>query len=115
MEVALRQRLDGVADISISQSRQSAEVGFAPGAGAFVPAEFRAAVGQAGVQVLSFEIDACGVVETQNGSRSLHAGDNRFVLAEADHVPIGQPLCLAGRLDDSVDPPRLTVTNVKRS
>jgi len=107
----LRQRLDGVEDISISQTQQTAEVVFTPGAGAFVPADFRSAVRQAGVQVLSFEIEACGVVEARDGSRWLDAGANRFVVREPDDLPIGEALCVSGRLDDSADPPGLTVTS----
>jgi hypothetical protein len=60
MEVALRRRLEGVASISISQERQTAEVAFARGPHIFSPEEFRAAVGEADVEVLSFEIEACG-------------------------------------------------------
>ena len=105
----MRQRLDGVAEISISQSEQTADVQFAPGAGTFVPATFRAAVQQAGVQVLSFEIDACGVVEEREGTRWLRAGQNRFVVAGPDDLPIGQKLCVTARLDDSTDPARLTI------
>ena len=63
MEVALRRRLEGVARIAISQQHQTAEVAFAPGPYVFSPEEFRAAVGEAEVEVISFEIEACGHVK----------------------------------------------------
>jgi len=63
MEVALRRRLEGVATVAISQQHQTAEVRFAPGPHVFSAAEFRAAAGEADVEVVSFAIEACGRME----------------------------------------------------
>lgn len=106
MEVALRRRLDGVAEVWISQERQTAQVIFAPGARAFAPAEFRAAVGEADVEVLGFEIEACGRLEHEHGKTWLLAGSSRFMLADA---PPGGPIprCVTGELDDTTSPPQL--------
>ena len=111
MEVALRRRLEGVADISISQSRQTTEVEFAQGPHAFSPRAFRDAVGEAGVKVLSFHIDACGVIEQKDRQRWLAAGKNRFLLVEGGTSPgpVGQAVCVSGRLNDDSVPHRLEI------
>jgi hypothetical protein len=123
MEVALRRRLEGVASISISQQRQTAEVTFARGPHIFSPEEFRAAVGEADVEVLSFEIEACGRVEpgavpgalgaqgaagapgtagapgAPGAARWFVAGPNRFLLKGV--FPSGaDTVCISGALDD---------------
>src|SRR5687767_11003171 len=117
MEVALRRRLDGVADVSISQQDQTAEVTFGETDTAFSPEEFRTAVGEAGVVVVRFQIDACGSVERQGEERWLVAGKNRWrvkgnAVQEAT-VPLGQPLCMSGSLDDRARPPTLEIAAVR--
>jgi hypothetical protein len=104
MEVALRRRLEGVSEISISQSEQTAEVRF-EGDHSFSPAAFRKAVGEAGVKVLRFDVDACGNAADERGQRWLIAGKNRWPLIGDRTIPLGQPLCVSGRLDDRTDPP----------
>lgn len=104
MEVALRRRLDGVADIWISQSEQTAEVRF-EGDHPFSPSAFRKAVGEAGVKVLRFDADVCGTAEEKADQRWLAAGKNRWPLTGDREIPLGQPLCASGRLDDRTDPP----------
>ena len=106
MEVALRRRLDGVADIRISQERQTAEVRFAPGPYTFSASEFRAAVAEAEVEVVRFEIDVCGQVEDDGAAGWLAAGTNRFRLL-APTVPLSGSQCLRAILDDRVSPPDL--------
>lgn len=106
MELALRRRLDGVVDVRISQHRQTASVVFSPGAHAFAASEFRGAVGEADVQVVRFEIDACGRVERAGASTWLNAGGNRFLLTALPSTVIGD-YCLSGVLDDGVSPARL--------
>jgi hypothetical protein len=112
MEVALRRRLDGVADIAISQREQSAEVRF-EGDHAFSPEAFRKAVGEAGVVVLSFQVDACGQVERDQKGQWLVAGRNRWLLGAGRDAPPGQLLCVSGHLDDRARPPRLDVTALR--
>ena len=106
MEMALRRRLAGVAEVRISQEKQTAEVRFAPGPHNFNAAEFRAAVGEAEVEVLRFEIDVCGHVEKDGGSTWFVAGPNRFDWP----APVPAPTagrCVSAALDDRVAPGRI--------
>ena len=112
MDVELRRRLEGVSDISISQSEQTAEVRF-EGDHAFSPAAFRKAVGQAGVKVLRFDADACGSATEEKGQRWLNAGKNRWPLTGDRDVPLGRPLCISGRLDDRTDPPTFEPVDIR--
>ena len=102
MEVALRRRLEGVEHVSISQRQQTAEVTFAPGHRAFSPSEFRTAVGEAEVEVLSLEIDACGIVQEENGQYWITITGASFLLH--DRVPASGVTCVTGQLNDHVDP-----------
>jgi hypothetical protein len=113
MEVALRRRLEGVSDISISQREQTAEVTFGEGDYAFSPEEFRKAVSEAGVVVLSFTVDACGSVRQNGQQRWLVAGKNRWLLKDDAAIPLEQPLCVSGRLDDRAKPPTLDVLEIR--
>ena len=112
MEVALRRRLEGVSDIAISQREQTAEVRF-EGDHAFSPSEFRKAVGEAGVVVLRFNLDACGSVDEDGQQRWLVAGKNRWLLTGERTVAAGQPLCVSGRLDDRAEPSTLEVVEIR--
>jgi hypothetical protein len=105
MEVALRRRLDGVAEVRISQERQTAQVIFAPGAPAFAPGEFRAAVGEADVEVLRLEIEACGRLEQEAGTTWFVAAPARFIVADAP--PDAVPRCVSAELDDRASTGRL--------
>ena len=104
MDVALRQRLDGVAHISISQSEQTAQVDFVSRPHAFSAAAFRQAVGEADVEVLRFEVDVCGVVAQDANQRWLTAGADRFLLTAGD-ASVGSYVCTTGRLDDQSGQP----------
>ena len=108
MEVALRRRLEGVAEISISQSQQTTLVTFARGRHTFSPVEFRGALSEAAVEVLSMEIDLCGAVEETSGERWMTTGGTRFLLR--GHVPADGLICVTGQLNDRVEPHLLEVT-----
>ena len=110
--MALRRRLEGVNAVTISQSLQQAVVEFSAKRHTFSPAAFRDAVGEAGVEVLAFHVDACGVIEDFRNQRWLVAGPDRFVLDAADRAPVGEPVCVSGQLDDRTDPNRLQVRTV---
>ena len=97
MEVALRRRLDGVARISISQAGQTAEVEFVAAPHTFSAAAFREAVGEADVEVVSFEADVCGAVVQEQERRWLTAETNRFLLADGEWAPTTH-VCVTGRL-----------------
>lgn len=102
MEVALRRRLDGVARISISQARQTAEVEFAATPHTFSALAFREAVGEADVEVVSFEADVCGVVVQEQDRRWLTAGADRYLLPDGEWE-LGARVCVTGRLADGAD------------
>jgi hypothetical protein len=112
MDVALRQRLDGVARISISQSMQTADVNFASAPHRFSATAFREAVGEAEVEVLRFEIDVCGDVVLEQGRPWLTAGSDRFLLTDAGPAP-GQFVCVTGGLDDVSGRPHLALASVR--
>ncbi len=102
MEVALRRRLDGVARISISQARQTAEVEFAATPHTFSATAFREAVGEADVEVVSFEADVCGVVVQEQDRRWLTAAADRYLLPPGGWV-LGARVCATGRLFEDAD------------
>jgi hypothetical protein len=112
-EIALRQRLPGVAAVSISQSEQTVAVEFAHAGGVFSPAVFRDAVDEAGIEVLTMQIDACGVIEDTPNQRWFVAGENRFALEDSGATPAKLPMCVSGWLDDTSTPYRLTPTAVQ--
>jgi hypothetical protein len=112
MEVALRQRLEGADDVSISQGQQTAEVRFVPAARSFQPRLFREATKEAGVEVLRFEVDACGTLEQRDGARLLIAGDSQFTVTGGEAAPVGQPVCVSGRLEDQGDRMSLAIATV---
>ena len=100
MEVALRQRLAGVATVSISESAQTTEVIFAPGDHPFSIDTFKAALKQADVEVVTMDLDACGPVERDGDERVLRAGASSFVLRSGRETPAGKSVCVAGRLQE---------------
>ena len=110
--MALRQRLEGVVTISISQSEQTIVAELAPGA-VFSPAVFRDAVSEAGIEVMAIQIDACGTVEETQGASWFLAGANRFALDGSSGAPVGQPVCVLGWLNDDSTPHRLTPTAIQ--
>ena len=110
--MALRARLEGVANVSISQSQQTASVEFADEAREFSPRVLRDAITGAGMEVLGLRLDACGVVEQQDAQRWLVAGGNRLLLEKGESAPVGPIVCVSGTLDDRSDPHRLQVTSI---
>jgi len=135
MEVALRRRLEGVATVAISQQHQTAEVRFAPGPHVFSAAEFRAAAGEADVEVVSFAIEACGRMEAGDrgdtgatgaagaeapggtgaavaevdAARWFVAGPNRFIVGRGSLS--GGAACISAALDDRREPYELVRIN----
>ena len=108
MEFSLRRRLEGVASISISQSRQTVDVIFADGRSAFSAGAFREALAETGIEVVALQLDACGAIERKNGQHWLVAGNNRFLVESAAPATIGRHVCVLGPLDDRSAPYRLT-------
>ena len=112
MEVALRQRLAGVAAISISESAQTAEVIFAPGDHPFSVETFKGALKQADVEVVTMEVDACGEVVRNGEERRLRAGTTEFLLQNAPGGVDGTSVCVAGRIQEESGRLGLLVTRV---
>jgi hypothetical protein len=112
MEVALRRRLAGVADISISQSQQTAAVTFVSGTRAFSSAAFRDAVAEADVEVVSLEVDVCGAVDDQNVLRPSTMASEALVRLRGGGAQAGSIVCVTGRLDERPEIPELQVTKL---
>ena len=110
MEVALRRRLAGVADVSISQSQQTAAVTFVSGTHVFSPSTFKEAVAEADVEVVNLEIDVCGVLDDQNVLRSSADGRQPIVRLRGVERRTGTTICVTGRLDERAELPELDVT-----
>ena len=110
----MRRRLEGVASVSISLTNQTTQVKFA-GAQPFSPQVFEQAVGEAGAEVISFQIDACGVLEQTDGQHWLDTGADRFLLIGRELGATGQAVCVSGRLESLAMPYRLNVTDVQVS
>jgi hypothetical protein len=110
MEVALRRRLAGVAEVSISQSQQTAAVTFVSGTRTFSAAAFREAVAEAEVDVVSLEVDVCGVVDDQRVLRSSTDVQQPFARLRGNSAETGRSVCVTGRLDEGAEPPDLEVT-----
>jgi hypothetical protein len=113
MEVALRRRLAGVAEISISQSQQTAAVTFLSGTHEFSIAEFSAAVAEAEVEVISVQADVCGVVDGEQVLRPSRDPEKGLVRLRGSDAPRGKMICVRGRLDGAVEPHELHVTAVQ--
>ena len=112
MEVALRRRLAGVAEVSISQSQQTAAVTFVSGTRAFSAAAFRDAVAEADVDVVRLDVDVCGLVDDQHVLRSSPDGKLPFVKLRGGNAQPGSTICVTGRLDEDLQPPELQVTKL---
>lgn len=107
----MRQRLEGVAAIRISESAQTTEVIFAPGDRPFSVDHFKAALKQADVEIVTLELDACGTVEQRGTQRLLQAGATEFVLAPGSGPPDG-PVCVAGQLQEQAGQQSLVINRV---
>lgn len=112
IEVALRQRLEGVETVKISESAQTAEVTFAPGGHAFSPEEFSLALRQSAVEVVTLDVEACGLIAGEKGERRLQAGKAEFVLTGGSEQAPGTAVCVAGRLEEQARPMRLAVSRM---
>jgi hypothetical protein len=113
MEVALRRRLAGVAEIAISQSQQTAAVTFVSGTHEFSISEFSAAVAEAEVEVMSVQAEVCGVVDGEQVLRASVEPEKGLVRLRGSDAPRGKMICVNGRLDGAVEPYELHVMAVR--
>jgi hypothetical protein len=79
---------------------------------AFSAAEFGRAVSDVKMRVVTVRLEACGRAETQGTQRILDAGGSRFLLRGDQTVPMNQPVCVDGRLDDTQTPAVLDISAV---
>ena len=109
----MRRRLAGVYEVSVSQQAQTVAVIFRPGTRVFSAAAFRAAVGEAEVEVVTLELDVCGVADGTNDLPSLRVGVQSVFRLRDANARAGSRICVEGRLDDGVEPNVLHVKTVR--
>jgi hypothetical protein len=112
MELALRRRLAGVAEISISQQQQRVRVTFVPGTQSFSAPTFRSAIAEADVDVISIDARVCGAVDETGALRSSANDQERLVQLRGDVRP-GSSRCVMGRLDEGAEPYGLEVRSAQ--
>lgn len=113
MEVALRQRLAGVAAIRISESDATTEVIFEPGDHPFSIDVFKGALRQADVEVETLQLEACGRVEAgPDGRRYMQAGGSLRLALNGPAVDAAASVCLAGSVRDEAGLATLTVERI---
>src|SRR5918993_5183561 len=96
LEVALRQRLEGIDGVSISETNQTTEVRLRPGRDAFSARSFREAHRQAQVEVVTIRMEACGLVEGSGAERRLRAGATELWLSGEQTATEGSRVCVSG-------------------
>ena len=74
---------------------------------------FRKSVADSGIDVVAFQIDACGYVEARENDHWFVAGQNRFLVVAAGEAPRGRLLCVTGWLNDLSEPDQLILTTVQ--
>ena len=108
----MRRRLVGVADISISQSQQTAVVTFRPGTQVLSASAFREAVAEADVEC-SLEADVCGVIDGENVLRSSANVEAPLLQLRGGNAGVGRTVCVNGRLNERAQPYQLNVITVQ--
>jgi hypothetical protein len=93
----------------VDDEKDTASVRFAKGE-AFSPAAFQDAVEQVRMRVVSLRVQACGVVEQDNGEKWMQAGTNRFRLQGDAALPVGRNICADGTLDTRAAPSTFEVS-----
>ncbi|MBI2818873.1 MAG: heavy-metal-associated domain-containing protein [Acidobacteria bacterium] len=111
MEVAL-QRLDGVADVSISLQTNVVQITYQPAA-SFQPQGIREAVDQVGGRVAQLQIVARGHVEPAGSNQYFVAGKNRFLVTDSSSIPEGKLISITGTVDDSETPFKLRIAQTR--
>ena len=106
LEPLLRPRLEPAA-IEIGADRKTVDLTFERTASVFSSASFRQAVTEAGGEVASLGIEACGTVtQTESGSW-ISSGSTRLLLDGAGPFITGTEICVTGELRDQLSPPTL--------
>jgi hypothetical protein len=108
LEAALAKRLDP-ATITVAPQRERVEVEFERSATPFSSASFRRVVAEAGGEVLSVQIEACGTIETTQQGSWMTSGSTRLLLEGPGSWTAGTELCVTGELRDDSSPARLVL------
>jgi hypothetical protein len=111
LEVTLGERLDP-ATINVAPQGDRVEVEFERSSTPFSSASFRRVVADAGGEVLSLHIDACGTIETAPQGSWMTSGSTRLRLEGPGSWTHGTELCIAGELRDDSTPARLVVGKI---
>ena len=108
LEAALSKRLDP-ATITVAPQRDRVEVEFERSPTPFSSASFRRVVADAGGEVLSVQIDACGTIETTREGSWMTSGSTRLLLDGPGSWTHGTEVCVTGELRDESSPARLVI------
>jgi len=96
--------------IEVDDDKDTATVTFADG-DSFSASQFNRAVERVlRMRVVTLRVQACGTLETANGSHYLNAGKNRFLVHTDRDLPANQPICADGTLDSRSDPATFEVS-----
>jgi len=105
LEAALRRRLN-IVDASVSLEHQTVELELPPRS-PFASLSFREAGREAGAEVQSVDIEACGTIDLIDGQAWFNSGSARLLLAGSRRFTTGAEICVTGELQDLTQPPRL--------
>ena len=111
LEAALARRLDP-ATITVAPQRDRVEVAFERSATPFSSASFRRVVAEAGGEVLSVQIEACGTIEAAQQGSWMMSGSTRLLLEGPGSWTPGTELCVTGDLRDDSSPARLVIGKI---
>jgi hypothetical protein len=106
LEAALRSRLEP-AVITISADAKTVDLKFERTASVFSSASFRQAVAEAGGQVTTLGIEACGTVSQSGGDSWIRSGSTRLLLDGSGPFITDTEICVTGELRDQESPPKL--------
>jgi len=111
LEAALAKGLDP-ATITVAPHGDRVEVAFERSATPFSSASFRRVVAEAGGEVLSVEIEACGSIETTQQGSWMMSGSTRLLLVGPGSWTPGTEICVTGDLRDDSNPARLVIRKI---
>ena len=110
LEAALAKSLDP-ATVTVTPPHDRVEVAFERSATPFSSASFRRVVAEAGGEVLSVQIEACGSIATTQQGSWLTSGSTRLLLEGSGSWTPGTEICVTGDLRDDSHPARLIIRN----
>lgn len=106
----MRRQWSELAHVAISQSGQTVRLTFNPPSIEFTPERFRVATAEANVEVLTLDVEVCGLRAGVDGA-VLIAGASRVRVSSAERLPDGVT-CVTGRVTSDDHGREWTVTAV---